>query len=75
MSVSLCVRIMSTLTLADMNVLLYRCDAEERAEGGGCYNVPSWVPLKYGGLQGTQNSPTPDPVLRLRDLCSLGIVL
>uniref|UniRef100_A0A8C5B3J3 Glycogen debranching enzyme n=1 Tax=Gadus morhua TaxID=8049 RepID=A0A8C5B3J3_GADMO len=44
--------IMSTLTLADMNVLLYRCDAEERAEGGGCYNVPSWVPLKYGGLQG-----------------------
>ncbi|CAL8398012.1 unnamed protein product [Arctogadus glacialis] len=45
-------KIMSTLTLADMNVLLYRCDAEERAEGGGCYNVPSWVPLKYGGLQG-----------------------
>ncbi|KAJ3611144.1 hypothetical protein NHX12_021160 [Muraenolepis orangiensis] len=44
-------KIMSELTLADMNMLLYRCDAEEREEGGGCYNVPSWLPLKYGGLQ------------------------
>lgn len=44
---------MSKLTLADMNMLLYCCDAEERENGGGCYNVPSWVPLKYGGLQGT----------------------
>ncbi|XP_028289153.1 glycogen debranching enzyme-like [Parambassis ranga] len=44
--------IMSRLTLADMNVLLYRCDAEEREDGGGCYNVPSWLPLNYGGLQG-----------------------
>uniref|UniRef100_A0A665URJ1 Glycogen debranching enzyme n=1 Tax=Echeneis naucrates TaxID=173247 RepID=A0A665URJ1_ECHNA len=44
--------IMSRLTLADMNMLLYRCDAEEREDGSGCYNVPSWLPLKYGGLQG-----------------------
>ncbi|XP_040922154.1 glycogen debranching enzyme-like isoform X2 [Toxotes jaculatrix] len=44
--------IMSRLTLADMNMLLYRCDAEERADGGGCYNIPSWLPLNYGGLQG-----------------------
>jgi len=48
------VRIMSKLTLADMNMLLYRCDAEEREDGGGCYDVPSWLPLKYGGLQGTK---------------------
>ncbi|XP_029313638.1 glycogen debranching enzyme-like [Cottoperca gobio] len=44
--------IMSKLTLAEMNVLLYRCDAEEREDGGGCYNIPSWLPLNYGGLQG-----------------------
>ncbi|XP_031163660.1 glycogen debranching enzyme-like isoform X1 [Sander lucioperca] len=44
--------IMSKLTLADMNILLYRCDAEEREDGGGCYNIPSWLPLNYGGLQG-----------------------
>ncbi|GAA6219495.1 glycogen debranching enzyme-like [Lates japonicus] len=44
--------IMSKLTLVDMNMLLYRCDAEEREDGGGCYNIPSWLPLKYGGLQG-----------------------
>ncbi|XP_056155875.1 glycogen debranching enzyme-like isoform X1 [Lampris incognitus] len=44
--------VMSKLSLADMNMLLYRCDAEEREDGGGCYNVPSWQPLKYGGLQG-----------------------
>ncbi|KAA8580493.1 hypothetical protein FQN60_013451 [Etheostoma spectabile] len=43
---------MSKLTLADMNMLLYRCDAEEREDGGGCYNIPSWLPLNYGGLQG-----------------------
>ncbi|KAG7524665.1 glycogen debranching enzyme-like isoform X2 [Solea senegalensis] len=44
--------IMSSLTLADMNILLYRCDAEEREDGGGCYSIPSWSPLNYGGLQG-----------------------
>ncbi|XP_061097981.1 glycogen debranching enzyme isoform X2 [Conger conger] len=44
--------IMSKLTLADMNALLFCCDAEEQEEGGGCYTIPSWVALKYGGLQG-----------------------
>ncbi|KAK1884943.1 Glycogen debranching enzyme, partial [Dissostichus eleginoides] len=44
--------IMSKLTLADMNVLLYHCDAEEREDGRGCYHIPSWLPLNYGGLQG-----------------------
>uniref|UniRef100_A0A8C9WDA4 Glycogen debranching enzyme n=1 Tax=Scleropages formosus TaxID=113540 RepID=A0A8C9WDA4_SCLFO len=44
--------IMSKLTLADMNVLLFRCDAEEQEDGGGCYSIPSWMALKYGGLQG-----------------------
>ncbi|KAJ8409510.1 hypothetical protein AAFF_G00229110 [Aldrovandia affinis] len=44
--------IMSRLTLADMNVLLFCCDTEEQEEGGGCYAIPSWVALKYGGLQG-----------------------
>ncbi|XP_051556353.1 glycogen debranching enzyme-like isoform X4 [Myxocyprinus asiaticus] len=45
-------QIMSKLTLADMNVLLFRCDAEEKEDGGGCYNIPGWTSLKYGGLQG-----------------------
>ncbi|XP_053198352.1 glycogen debranching enzyme-like [Scomber japonicus] len=48
--------IMSRLTLADMNILLYRCDAEERENGKGCYNIPSWLPLKYGGLQGLMSA-------------------
>ncbi|XP_051552871.1 glycogen debranching enzyme-like isoform X1 [Myxocyprinus asiaticus] len=45
-------QIMSKLTLADMNILLFRCDAEEKEDGGGCYNIPGWMSLKYGGLQG-----------------------
>ncbi|RXN25810.1 glycogen debranching enzyme-like isoform X1 [Labeo rohita] len=45
-------QIMSKMTLADMNMLLFRCDAEEKEDGGGCYNIPGWKPLKYGGLQG-----------------------
>ncbi|XP_066547874.1 glycogen debranching enzyme isoform X1 [Amia ocellicauda] len=44
--------IASKVTLADMNMLLFRCDAEEQEDGGGCYNIPSWTSLKYGGLQG-----------------------
>ncbi len=45
---------MSKLTLAELNVLLFRCEAEEQEDGGGCYNIPSWMPLKYGGLQGAK---------------------
>nr|XP_055038988.1 glycogen debranching enzyme-like isoform X1 [Misgurnus anguillicaudatus] len=44
--------LMSKLTLADLNVVLFRCEAEEQEDGSGCYNIPSWKPLKYGGLQG-----------------------
>ncbi|XP_053549692.1 glycogen debranching enzyme isoform X1 [Bombina bombina] len=40
------------LTLADLNQVLYRCEAEEQEDGGGCYSVPNWSPLKYAGLQG-----------------------
>ncbi|KAJ8012292.1 hypothetical protein DPEC_G00067150 [Dallia pectoralis] len=45
-------QIMSNLTLADLNILMFRCDSEEKEDGGGCYNIPSWGSLKYGGLQG-----------------------
>ncbi|XP_050816886.1 glycogen debranching enzyme isoform X2 [Gopherus flavomarginatus] len=44
--------IASKLTLADLNQVLYRCDAEEQEDGGGCYNIPNWSALKYAGLQG-----------------------
>lgn len=44
---------MSQLTLADLNVLLFRCDSEEQEDGGGCYSIPGWETLKYAGLQGT----------------------
>ncbi|XP_016521077.1 glycogen debranching enzyme isoform X2 [Poecilia formosa] len=45
-------QLMSKLTLADMNVLLFRCEAEEQEDGGGCYSIPGWEGLKYSGLQG-----------------------
>uniref|UniRef100_A0A8B9DIB7 Glycogen debranching enzyme n=1 Tax=Anser cygnoides TaxID=8845 RepID=A0A8B9DIB7_ANSCY len=45
-------RIASKLSLADLNQVLYRCEAEEQEDGGGCYNIPNWSPLKYAGLQG-----------------------
>ncbi|XP_063621048.1 glycogen debranching enzyme [Cydia splendana] len=46
-------RALQPLDLADYNVLLYRCDAEERDAGaGGVYDVPGHGPLVYAGLQG-----------------------
>ncbi|XP_026882893.2 amylo-alpha-1, 6-glucosidase, 4-alpha-glucanotransferase a isoform X3 [Electrophorus electricus] len=45
-------QIIEKLTLADMNVLMFRCEAEEKEDGGGCYNIPGWTSLKYAGLQG-----------------------
>ncbi|KAF7653347.1 hypothetical protein LDENG_00084160 [Lucifuga dentata] len=45
-------QLMSKLTLADLNILLFRCDSEEQEDGGGCYNIPGWESLKYAGLQG-----------------------
>uniref|UniRef100_H3DLB9 Glycogen debranching enzyme n=1 Tax=Tetraodon nigroviridis TaxID=99883 RepID=H3DLB9_TETNG len=44
-------QLMSQLTLADLNVLLFRCDSEEQEDGGGCYSIPGWETLKYAGLQ------------------------
>ncbi|XP_067951516.1 glycogen debranching enzyme-like [Watersipora subatra] len=44
---------MSKLTLADVNALLYHCDAEEKSiTGFGCYGIPNYGPLVYAGLQG-----------------------
>lgn len=51
-------RIASKLSLADLNQVLYRCEAEEQEDGGGCYNIPNWSPLKYAGLQGNSFSIT-----------------
>ncbi|XP_041659129.1 glycogen debranching enzyme isoform X1 [Cheilinus undulatus] len=45
-------QLMSKLTLADLNVLLFRCDSEEQEDGGGCYSIPGWESFKYAGLQG-----------------------
>lgn len=45
-------RLMSKLTLADLNVLLFRCESEEQEDSGGCYSIPGWETLKYAGLQG-----------------------
>ncbi|XP_032801915.2 glycogen debranching enzyme [Petromyzon marinus] len=44
--------LVSQLSLADMNILLYRCDAEEKEDGGGVYNIPGIGGLTYAGLQG-----------------------
>lgn len=43
------------LKLRHLNFVLYRCDPEERDashDKDGCYNVPSFGPLVYAGLQG-----------------------
>ncbi|KAL1956161.1 hypothetical protein VTO42DRAFT_7596 [Malbranchea cinnamomea] len=45
----------SSLDLIDLNIVLYRCDAEERDSTNGqsgVYNVPNFGPLVYAGLQG-----------------------
>lgn len=42
----------ANLSLTDLNMLLYRCDFEEQEDGGGCYNISNFGPLKYAGLQG-----------------------
>ena len=46
---------MSSLSLVDLNALLYRCDGEERdlSKGkDGAYNVPGYGGLIYCGLEG-----------------------
>lgn len=41
-------QVKKSLTLADLNKVLYCCDAED----GGVYNVPNFAPFVYCGLQG-----------------------
>ncbi|ODQ64254.1 glycogen debranching enzyme [Nadsonia fulvescens var. elongata DSM 6958] len=44
-----------SLSLVDLNVVLYRCNAEERdvsAGADGTYGVPNYGQLTYAGLQG-----------------------
>ena len=43
----------SSLSLIDLNYILYRCDNEEKDEGngGGVYVLPGAGPLVYCGLQ------------------------
>jgi glycogen debranching enzyme len=43
------------VNLADLNIILYRCEAEERDlsdNKDGVYNIPGHGPLVYAGLQG-----------------------
>lgn len=47
-------RIVSRLTLADLNRALFHCEEEERDEGHGfgAYNIPGFGSTVYCGLQG-----------------------
>ena len=54
---SLCKELVSTigsLSLVDLNYVLYRCDNEEQVDspGNGVYNIPGYGPLTYCGIQG-----------------------
>jgi len=45
--------IVSKLSLADMNIALFRCKEEETDSGRpGTYDIPGFGPLVYCGLQG-----------------------
>jgi glycogen debranching enzyme len=57
------------LDLADLNFVLYRCDAEERdlSDGqDGVYNIPGYGSLVYAGLQGWWS--VIEPIVRKNDL-------
>lgn len=57
----------SDCSLTDLNVLLYRCDAEEQdTTGDGSYTIPDHGKLVYCGLQGWM-APIKD-ILRWNDL-------
>jgi glycogen debranching enzyme len=46
--------IVSKLSLSDLNIVLYRCDSEEAADGNGfgAYDIPGYGPMVYCGLRG-----------------------
>lgn len=45
--------VFNNLSLLDMNVILHRCEGEERdATGEGVYNIPGHGTLPYAGLEG-----------------------
>lgn len=49
--------ILSKLSLADLNRVLYRCSEEERDDGYGSdvYDIPNYGKLVYAGLQGVMS--------------------
>jgi hypothetical protein len=57
-------KIVSQLTLADLNRALYRCNEEERDEtkgANGAYDIPDFGPVVYCGLQG-KHSQGPESI-------------
>lgn len=50
-------KIISNLSLTDLNRALYRCDQEERDDGNGfgAYDIPGNGPMVYCGLQGVMS--------------------
>lgn len=47
---------LASMTLADMNVALYRCHQEEVEDGRpGSYEIPNFGPFNYCGLQGVMS--------------------
>ena len=48
------VNVTASLSLVDLNYVIYRCDNEEQVDcpGNGVYNIPGYGPLIYCGLQG-----------------------
>ena len=58
-----------SLSLVDLNFVLYRCGAEERDSSGGSegiYDIPGHGPIVYAGLQGWWSVLS--PVIRANDL-------
>jgi glycogen debranching enzyme len=53
--------VVEDLDLVDVNVVLYRCENEEREStgGGGVYVFPGYGPLVYAGLQGFMTALEP----------------
>ena len=49
-------RVLEPMSLADMNMALYRCNEEEVEDGRpACYNIPGFGSFVYCGLQGVMS--------------------